>query len=311
MENFIISPGGIKQTEYDLSSINAGGSLPAAHFRLLILSEQEWDRLPRYYSHFENLPLDLAALRIMDFPQIRRLSSSVHYVCYEDTDAQGEEVAVRFLLSATEFIMIGWNGINLERITKWVKSGISESPFHLAQIMGARVLRHRQSQLEQLEDLMDSLEEVIMKEPRTTQQTGIIVLQRQVISLKKSLNAHQSVFTRLANVMPKDFPGIWQELVQDTQRELENVRQTHELVQNLREAYQAAVDNRANDIMKWLTLLATILLPINILTSFFGMNFQYLPLLHKSYGVLVFFLISVLIIFLAFLIFWRKKWLRR
>jgi magnesium transporter len=310
MENFLVSDGNILAKDYVSQALADGESLLTANFQLLILSEQEWDRLPGLYPQFQNFPLDLKTLRTMDFPQIRRLSSAVHYVCYKDLDAQGEELAVRFLLSAEEFIMIGWNGINLERISKWVQSGLAESPFHLAQILGVRVLRHFQTQLEKLEDQMDNLEEIIMKEPRITQQSGIIVLQSQVISLKKSLNAHQSIFTRLANLMPKDFSGFWQELVQDTQRELENARQTHELVQNLRETFQAAVDNRANDIMKWLTLLATILLPINILTSFFGMNFQYMPLIYSTYGFMVFCLLSAAIVLTAFIIFWRKKWLR-
>ncbi|MFZ3371748.1 MAG: CorA family divalent cation transporter, partial [Desulfitobacteriaceae bacterium] len=192
----------------------------------------------------------------------------------------------------------------------WAQSGILETPFNLAQALGARVLRHHQSRLEQFEDLMDSIEEVILKGPRSTQQARINLLHRQVIGLKKSLNAHQAVFTRLANLALTDSPGSWQELVQDTQRELDNVRQTHELVENLREAYQAAIDNRSNDIMKWLTLLATILLPINLMTSFFGMNFEHLPLLHESYGMLVFYLASALIATVAFVFFWKKRWLR-
>lgn len=102
----------------------------------------------------------------------------------------------------------------------------------------------------------------------------------------------------------------WKDLVADTQQKLENARQTHELIEILMEAYQQAIDNRANDIMKVLTLLATILLPINLVTSFFGMNFEAMPLIHSPLGMPLFFGVSVLIVTAVLILFWRKHWLR-
>ena len=78
----------------------------------------------------------------------------------------------------------------------------------------------------------------------------------------------------------------------------------------MREAYQAAIDNHANDIMKLLTLLATILLPINLLTSFFGMNFEVMPLIHTPYGIVVFSVLSAIIIIVVMAYFKMKKWLK-
>ncbi|MEL1136354.1 CorA family divalent cation transporter [Desulfitobacterium sp. THU1] len=94
-----------------------------------------------------------------------------------------------------------------------------------------------------------------------------------------------------------------------TRRAQDHVHQAHEMIESLREAYQAAIDNRANDIMKLLTLLATILLPITLLTSFFGMNFQEMPLIHTPFGIWIFYGLSVLIAIIVIAFFRKKKWL--
>ncbi|MHB8124125.1 MAG: magnesium transporter CorA family protein [Desulfitobacteriaceae bacterium] len=308
MESFIVYSCSVKEID---SNFPPEDSIPPNNFRLVVLSDQEWDQIPKIFPKESNLSMDLLTGNLAIHPLAKRLSPSTYLVCYRDIDSEGKELAISFLFSSSEFVMIGWNGITLEKIKAWAQSGILENPFNLAQVLGSRVLRHHQRRLEYFEDLMDNLEELILKGPRSTHLAKIIFLHRQVIGLKKSLNAHQYIFTRLANTITMDSPGIWQELVQDTQRELDNIRQSHELVENLREAYQAAVDNRSNDIMKWLTLLATILLPINLMTSFFGMNFENMPLLHKSYGIIVFYLASVIIAIVAFIFFWKKKWLRK
>jgi Mg2+ and Co2+ transporters len=307
MESFIVYPHGIKRSD----PLTVGTSLPSDNFRLLILSDQELDQIPRLISLETNIQMDLLTLSPLNYPQVKRLGPTVYLVSYRDLDSKGEELTIRFLLTATDFIMIGWNGVTIEKIMVWAQSGILGNPFNLAQVLGSRVLRHHLNRLEQFEDLIDSLEEEVMTEPRSAHQVRIGILHKQVVGLKRSLNLNLYVFNRLANIVSSDTSAIWQELVQDTERELENARQTHELVESLREAYQAAIDNRSNEIMKWLTLLATILLPINILTSFFGMNFANMPIIHLNHGIIVFYIACIVIVTAAIFLFWRKKWLRK
>lgn len=241
-------------------------------------------------------------------PRTERLGPELTYVCYRDIDEHGKERPIQFLMTAKEFILIEWNGLTREQITAWAQRGLLTQSTNLAQILATKVLSHHQELLEKFEDLMDSIEEGILKAPKQWQQNHIMVLHKRVIGLKKSLNAHQSVFIRLAGLGKGEGTGEWQELVQDTQRELDNVRQTHELVESLREAYQTALDNRANDIMKILTLLASVLLPINLLTSFFGMNFENMPLIHSSNGIIIFYVICSIIFVISLWYFRRMRW---
>jgi Mg2+ and Co2+ transporter CorA len=70
-----------------------------------------------------------------------------------------------------------------------------------------------------------------------------------------------------------------------------------------------AVGNRTNDIMRTLTVLTAIFLPLNLVTGFFGMNFDGLPLIHSSVGV---WMASAMMLVIALGLgayFWRKRYL--
>lgn len=238
-----------------------------------------------------------------------RLRPGLHHVLFNDQDHQGNDHPIRIFLSEDVLVIIGYPLLHREKVLEWADRGIIDSPLDLVQILGMRVLHHHQTRLEAIESQMDQLEEEILNAPVSHQQRKIIGIHRRVIRLKKSLNRHLAAFERLKTLDSRS-SSPWQELTTETERELENIRQTYELVESLREAYQAAVDNRANDIMKLLTLLATILLPINLLTSFFGMNFNRMPLLENPNGIYIFYAGCFIILALGIFYFWKKNWLK-
>jgi magnesium transporter len=232
-------------------------------------------------------------------------------VFYRDLDPDGREAAIRFVLTPQHITILEFDHFDLQRVTDWAVSGLLKTAPDLAQLLGMDMLEHHQKRLEQFEDKMDHIEDGIMDGPQKWQLVAINALQKQIIRLKKSLNAHETIFAKLERMDKLDNGQLsWRELVAQTQRELENARQTHELVVSLRESYQMAIDNWSNDIMKVLTLLATILLPITLVTGFFGMNFEILPLIHSPYGMTSFYLFSILIIAAVLVLFWRKHWLK-
>lgn len=309
MEHYVVSPEGIKKVE-------SLGQISGNVFTLSLFPLGEWDLLDRQLAYLGSAGLTkiLAKLKSAEDtfnPHFERLSPSLVYICYSDFDPDGKDVAVRFFLSFHHITIMENDRVNLQQVTDWVQRGLLKTAPDLAQLLGMEMVEHYQQRLEQFEDQMDSIEEGILDSPRKWQMIEINALHKQIIGLKKLLNAHETIFGKLA-AMDKSYNGnsSWQELVTETQRELENARQTHELVISLREAYQMSIDNSANDIMKVLTLLATLLLPLNLITSFYGMNFEYMPLIHSPYGMPFFYLVSILIISGVLLLFWRKRWLK-
>ncbi|MPN21920.1 Cobalt/magnesium transport protein CorA [bioreactor metagenome] len=84
------------------------------------------------------------------------------------------------------------------------------------------------------------------------------------------------------------------------------------LVQDLalaREAFESEMSNKTNELMKIFTLIATIFLPLNLITSVYGMNVRHIPFMLVNYGFYYLLIIMVVIAILLTYLFKRKKWL--
>lgn len=92
------------------------------------------------------------------------------------------------------------------------------------------------------------------------------------------------------------------------------VHHVHRLEQNAETAVQmhfSVQGHRANDIMRVLTVLTAVFLPLNLIAGIFGMNFEFIPLVHKADGFWIAMTSMLVIAVLLVLIFWRKRYLAR
>ncbi|MDQ7093807.1 CorA family divalent cation transporter [Desulfosporosinus sp. PR] len=227
----------------------------------------------------------------------KQLNDLTCYVSLKD-----DHFHVRLLL-VDNWLLLNKNSKLDHKIEDWNLGRLIHTPYDLLCLLGFESLERIQNKIESLESAIDSLEEEVLEKPDKSQQMKIIKLHRKAIRLKKQINEDLSVFIRTKQDTP-----LWNDLLMSIQSELDNARQLVELMENLREAYQASVDNKSNDIMKFLTILATIFLPINILTSFFGMNFDKMPLIHSQYGMYVLYALIIVLIVITVMAFKRKKW---
>jgi Mg2+ and Co2+ transporter CorA len=89
-------------------------------------------------------------------------------------------------------------------------------------------------------------------------------------------------------------------------------------VQRLEQSVETAVQmhfsvqsNRTNDIMRTLTVLTAVFLPLNLIAGIFGMNFDFIPLLHQQSGFWWALGAMGAIAIAMGLVFWRKQYLKR
>ena len=73
--------------------------------------------------------------------------------------------------------------------------------------------------------------------------------------------------------------------------------------------YSTNVNNRINEVMKVLTIFASIFIPLTFLAGIYGMNFEYLPELSFKYSYLIFWIVVICVVIGLLIYFKRKKWL--
>jgi Mg2+ and Co2+ transporter CorA len=99
------------------------------------------------------------------------------------------------------------------------------------------------------------------------------------------------------------------DVLEHVERVLSHVRRLEQSAETAVQMHFSALGHRTNDIMRTLTVLTAVFLPLNLITGFFGMNFESLPLIHSGLGFWVAFLLMLAVGGGLALFFWRKRYL--
>ncbi len=99
------------------------------------------------------------------------------------------------------------------------------------------------------------------------------------------------------------------DVLEHIERVLSHVQRLERSVENAVQMHFSALGQRTNDIMRTLTVLTAVFLPLNLITGFFGMNFEALPLVHAADGIWIVVALMVLSFVGGIAYFWRKRYL--
>lgn len=88
-----------------------------------------------------------------------------------------------------------------------------------------------------------------------------------------------------------------------------NVENMYQRVINLREAYNSSLNANLNETIRTLTVIATIILPLTLITGIYGMNFDVMPELHSPFGYYYSLLLMVGVAGGMLIYFKNKKWI--
>ncbi len=106
-----------------------------------------------------------------------------------------------------------------------------------------------------------------------------------------------------------DTTFYFRDLYDHTYRIVDSLESYREMTFNLLQIYLSEVSTRMNEIMKVLTIIATIFIPLTFIVGVYGMNFKYMPELEYKYGYFIVWGVMVLIAILLIFYFKKKKWL--
>jgi len=167
--------------------------------------------------------------------------------------------------------------------------------------------------LEEIGEQIEQLEDVVVFRPGPTSvgrlhhlRRNLIVLRRAVWPLREELAALMREQHDLID--PATLPYL-RDLYDHVLRVIETIETGREMIAGLLDVYLSSVSNRLNEVMKVLTIIATIFIPMTFLTGVYGMNFRHMPELDRWWGYPAVWLVNLGIAGTMLLFFRRKKWL--
>ncbi len=140
--------------------------------------------------------------------------------------------------------------------------------------------------LDRLNDTLDEIEDEVLHRTETAQLSRIFVLKKTLVSIRRVLSPQRDVFGLLSK---RGHPCIsdraalyFRDVYDHLVRIHESIDSARDLLGNALDAYLSMVAQRTNEVMKRLTLLSAVFLPLTFLTGFFGQNFTALPFDNKT-----------------------------
>jgi Mg2+ and Co2+ transporter CorA len=98
------------------------------------------------------------------------------------------------------------------------------------------------------------------------------------------------------------------DVLEHIERVVSHVRRLEQSAEAAVQMHFSALGQRTNDIMRTLTVLTAVFLPLNLITGIFGMNFEWIPLLHQQDGFWIAILLMVSVAGSLGYLFWRKRY---
>ncbi len=167
--------------------------------------------------------------------------------------------------------------------------------------------------LEQIGERIGVLEEMVAEDPKPETLQNIHDLKREMIILRKSVWPLREVVNALGRgdtpLVRKTTRIFLKDVYDHTIQVIDAVETYRDLLSGMLDLYLSTVSNRMNEVMKVLTVIATIFIPLTFIAGIYGMNFQFMPELswHWSYPVVWLVMAAVATTMLIF--FKRRKWL--
>ena len=167
--------------------------------------------------------------------------------------------------------------------------------------------------LEKTEEKMDSLEEELAKNPTPSTMHTIQNLKQKMILLRKSVWPLRETISNLERSDSSLISGPTRLYLKDvydhTVQVIDTIETFRDIFSGMLDIYLSSISNKINEVMKMLTIIATIFIPLTFIVGVYGMNFKYMPELEWRGGYYAVWIIMISIVIVLMFYFKRKKWL--
>ncbi|HNC41646.1 MAG TPA: magnesium/cobalt transporter CorA, partial [Nitrosomonas sp.] len=167
--------------------------------------------------------------------------------------------------------------------------------------------------LEKIGDSIDALEEALMLQPGQEVMEQLYQLKRELLFLHKAVWPLREVISFLLRresslIQDSTIPYL-RDVYDHVVQAIDSIEINRDMLTTMLDLYLSSVSYRTNEIMKVLTIIATIFMPLTFLAGVYGMNFEHMPELSWKYGYLLIWIIMIALGISMLYFFRRKKWI--
>jgi magnesium transporter len=164
-----------------------------------------------------------------------------------------------------------------------------------------------------MDEAIDSMEDEVFERPTQRCMVRILQLKKDIMTTRRIAVYQREMLNRLSRgefgLISRDEMIYYRNVYDHLVRMTDLADSYRDVVSGLLDAYLSVTSNSLSQVMKVLTIISTIFLPLSFITGFFGMNFKFLPGAEWEYGVgaATFFMVAVGLGMLW--VFKRNKWM--
>lgn len=167
--------------------------------------------------------------------------------------------------------------------------------------------------IEQIEEQIEKLELKILKETEEEHIRLIQILKKDLLFLRKSIIPLREAIGNLEKIgtefVEEKTTYFLKDVYDHTVHITEEIESYREMLNTLMELHLSGMNDRLNKVMKVLTVISTIFIPLTFIVGVYGMNFKVMPELEWQYGYLSVWILMIGIVFFMIYILKRNKWM--
>lgn len=167
--------------------------------------------------------------------------------------------------------------------------------------------------LDNFESKIDRVQDYIFKKtPGNRTLLEIINLKRELVDLRRIAFYQKEVLFKITrgdfDIITEEETIYYRNVYDHLVRVADSAEAYRDLISGLMDSYLSVVNNRLTEITKVLTIIATTVLPLNLIAGIYGMNFEIMPLIFNPYGFWIMLGVMATIASSLFIYFKRKRW---
>lgn len=167
--------------------------------------------------------------------------------------------------------------------------------------------------IEKIGDAVEDIEEEIMNNENKNSLIKLYELKRELIFLRKQVWPMRDMISNMirseSEMFTKNTQIFLRDLLDHSTRIIDTVETYRDLLSGIMDVYLSNTSNRMNEVMKVLTIMSSIFIPVTFIAGVYGMNFDVMPELRSPYGYMIVWLFMLSIMIGMIIYFKRKKWM--